>query len=95
MIIVWWNLSAISSGRTPEPMKMWFDDELVESRDWTYDDASAYHGKRARLVERLLDARIFRIDYGGQEVRKQKISATFDMSGFGEALKSVQRFCEW
>lgn len=95
VIIVWWNSDAVSSGETPEPMRMWFDDELAESRDWTYDNASAYQGKNAWLVERLLDARTFRIDYGGQEVRNQKISARFDVSGFGEALKSVQRFCEW
>ncbi|MCY4430237.1 MAG: hypothetical protein OXC11_07580 [Rhodospirillales bacterium] len=89
-----WN-SSTNSFAQRAPMKMWFDHELVESEDWTYGDESAYRGNLTWLVERLLDTRIFTIEYGGRGFRDQEISATFDLSGFGKAIKAVQHFCGW
>ena len=87
-----WNSS---TGRAEPPsLKMWLDDELVESESWTRDDESFYTGNAVRLLERLLQTTSFRIEYG-VGFFEQTISPTFDLSSLDQAIGPIRSFCDW
>ena len=81
-----WNSA---SGRSESPsLKMWLDDDLVESESWTRDsDESFYTGNSVRLLERLLQTTKFRIEYG-ERFSGETISPTFDLSSLDQAHRS-------
>ncbi len=87
-----WNSS---TGRSePQSMKMWLDDDLVESESWTYDSESFYTGNTVRLLERLLQTTNFKIEYG-VGFFEQTISPTFDLSSLDQAIGPIRSFCDW
>ena len=75
-------------------LKMWFDDELIESDDWTSGDESFYRGNTVRLAKRLIETRVFKIEYG-EGFFGQVISATFDLTSLDQAIEPVRTFCDW
>ena len=94
VVSVVWNSN---TGRERPPvMTMWLDDETVESENWTpgENEVSLYRGNTIRLVERLLEARIFTIAFG-PGFFDQIIGATFDLSGMDAATEPVRSLCGW
>ena len=94
LISVSWNSS--TSRRDQRSIQLRLDDKLVDASEWNHDsgrDESFFPGNPRKFVRRLMETRIFSIEYG-KGFHNQEISATFDLSGLEKAIKPVQTICD-
>lgn len=94
LISVFWNSS--TSRRDQRSIRLRLDDKLVDASEWNHDsgrDESFFPGNPQKFVRRLMETRMFSIEYG-RGFHDQEIRATFDLSGLEEAIKPVQTICD-